>query len=196
MMSKKIIYTLVGLALVFFVGSLIIFLKSSSDSKPKKPGILSEDKSVEEVHKQEIINVKIFFLTEESRLMKPKYYEFERPAIKLDLYRKYVNLLLSKEENYITPVPDGVTLRSLYYIEKSQLLVLDFSEDLINNFPAGTSSELEFIYFIVDNICYNFKEIKMVKFMISGNEYKELTGHIDMEHPFYPDFRYIKNQPE
>lgn len=193
-MSKKIVYTLVGLALVFFVGSLIIFLKSSSGVKQKKPGILAEEKSGEEVHEKEIINVRIFFLTEESRLMKPKFYEFERPAVKLDLYRKYVDLLLSREENYITPIPEGVTLRSLFYIEKSQLLILDFTEELINNFPAGTDSELEFIYFIVDNICYNFKEIKMVKFMISGNEVKELTGHIDMEHPFYPDFRNFKNQ--
>lgn len=195
-MSKKIIYTLVGLALVFFVGSLIIFLKSSSDVKKKKPGILAEDKTGEEVAEQELINLKVFFLREESRLMSPKYYEIERPAVTLDLYRKYIDLLLSREENYITPVPEGVRLRSLYFIEKRQLLVLDFSEDLINKFPAGTSAELEFIYFIVDNICYNFKEVKMVKFMISGNEYKELTGHIDMEHPFYPDFRYIKNQPE
>ena len=42
-MNKKIIYSLVGLALIFFVGSLIIFLKSSSDSKKEEAGILTED---------------------------------------------------------------------------------------------------------------------------------------------------------
>ncbi len=193
-MNKKIIYSLVGLALIFFVGSLIIFLKSSSDSRKEEAGILTEDDSREEVKEQEFLKVKVFFLTEESRLMRPVQYEIEQLHIKRDLYRKFIDLLMKGEKNYITPVPGGVKLRSLYFIERRQLLVLDFSDELINEFPGGSSAELEFIYFMVDNICYNFEEVKMVKFLISGNEYKELAGHIDMENPFYPDYRYLRDE--
>ena len=193
-MNKKIIYSLVGLALIFFVGSLIIFLKSSSDSRKEEAGILTEDDSREEVKEQEFLKVKVFFLTEESRLMRPVQYEIEQLPIKRDLYRKFIDLLMKGEKNYITPVPGGVKLRSLYFIERRQLLVLDFSDELINEFPGGSSAELEFIYFMVDNICYNFEEVKMVKFLISGNEYKELAGHIDMENPFYPDYRYLRDE--
>ena len=193
-MNKKIIYSLVGLALIFFVGSLIIFLKSSSDSRKEEAGILTEDDSREEVKEQEFLKVKVFFLTEESRLMRPVQYEIEQLHIKRDLYRKFIDLLMKGEKNYITPVPGGVKLRSLYFIERRQLLVLDFSDELINEFPGGSSAELEFIYFMVDNICYNFEEVKMVKFLISGNEYKDLAGHIDMENPFYPDYRYLRDE--
>ena len=193
-MNKKIIYSLVGLALIFFVGSLIIFLKSSSDSKKEEAGILTEDDSREEVKEQEFLKVKVFFLTEESRLMRPVQYEIEQLPIKRDLYRKFIDLLMKGEKNYITPVPGGAKLRSLYFIERRHLLVLDFSDELINEFPGGSSAELEFIYFMVDNICYNFEEVKMVKFLISGNEYKELAGHIDMENPFYPDNRYLRDE--
>jgi spore germination protein GerM len=193
-MNKKIIYSMVGLALIFFVGSLIIFIKSSSDSKKKEIGVLTEDNSQEEFKEQEFLKVKVFFLTEESRLMRPVQYEIEQIPIRQDLYRKFIDLLIKGEENYITPVPEGVKLRSIYFIERRELLVIDFSEELISEFPGGTTAELEFIYFIVCNICYNFKEVKMVKFLISGNEYQELAGHIDMENPFYPDFRYLSNE--
>lgn len=191
-MSKKIIYSLVGLALIFFVGSLLIFLKSSKEAKTKEPGILTQDNVREEVNVQALIKFKIFFLTEESRWMRPVQYEIERPVVREELYRKFIELLLAGKENYIVPAPEGVKLRTLFYMEKKQMLVLDFTEDLNNNFPAGTSVELEFIYFMVDNICFNFKEVKMVKFLISGNEYRVLTGHIDMENPFYPDYRFFR----
>ncbi len=193
-MSKKIIYSLVGLALIFFIGSLIIFLKSSSESKKKEPGILTANDTREDIEIPELLAVKVFFLTEESRLMRPVQYELERSSIYQDFYRKYIDLLLKGEENYITPVPEGVMLRSVYYVEKRQLLVVDFNEELIGKFPPGSTAELEFIYFVVNNICYNFKEIKKVKLLFSGNEYKELTGHINMESPFYPDYGYIRDQ--
>jgi spore germination protein GerM len=102
-----------------------------------------------------------------------------------------VNLLIKGEENYISPIPEGIQLRSLYYIEDENLLVLDFNEELIVKFPAGTNTELEFIYFFVDNFCYNFKEIKKVMFLVAGNNIKSLSGHIDMEGPFYPNYGYI-----
>lgn len=191
-MSKKIIYSLVGLAVIFFIGSLLIFLKSGKEAKTKGPGILTQDNVREEVQVQEFIKFKIFFLTEESRWMRPVQYEIERPVVREELYRRFIELLLTGKENYIVPVPGGVKLRTLFYMEKKQMLVLDFTEELAVNFPAGTGTELEFIYFIVDNICYNFKEVKMVKFLISGNEYRTLTGHIDMENPFYPDFKFFR----
>lgn len=193
-MSKKIIYTMVGLALVFFIGSLFIFLKSSTDSKKKPRDVLDEEKSQELVIEPEFKIVNIFFFTEESRFMKPIQYKIEQPAIKQELYKKFLDLLIKGEENYITPIPDGVELRGLYFIEKKQLLVLDFNEQLISKFPGGTTMELEFIYYIVDNICYNFKEVRMVKFMVSGNECKVLSGHIDMDNPFYPDYRYLRDE--
>lgn len=193
-MSKKIIYSLVGLALFFFIGSLIIFLKSGKEVEIKDPGIVTQDNVREEVKEKEFIKVKAFFLTEESRWMRSVDYEIERPPIREDLYREYIDLLFAGKENYIVPVPEGVKLRTLFYIEKTQLLILDFTEELLNNFPSGSETELEFIYFFVDNICFNFKEVKMVKFLISGNETRVLTGHVDIENPFYPEYRYFRQE--
>lgn len=191
-MNKKLIYSLVGLALVFFITSLFIFLKSGSDSK-KKEGVPLKDKSGKEIAAPSIIKVKTFFFIETSRFMRPVQQEIELTGIKQECYQEFIDLLIKGKENYISPVPGGTRLRSVYFIEKQKMLVLDFNEELILNFPAGTTSELEFIYFIVDNICFNFKEVSKVKFLISGNEYRTLSGHIDMENAFYPDYRYLRD---
>jgi len=142
----------------------------------------------------EFIKVKLFFLSETSPYLRPVYREIEVPEIREELYRKFVSLLLAGDSGHITPVPDGVQLRSLHYLVAPQMLLLDFSESLGSAFPGGTTAELEFIYFMVDNICYNFREIKKIKFLIGGNESKTLAGHIDLERPFFPDFAWLKDE--
>lgn len=191
-MNKKIIYSLIGLALVFFVTSLFIFLKSGKESKKVQTAPLKNEAG-EELIEASVMKVKAFFFVEASRFMHPVEYEIQLSGIRKENYRKFIELLLKGKENYITPIPEGVQLRTIYLIERQNMLVVDFTEELIHNFPAGTASELEFIYFFVNNICYNFKEVKKVKFLIAGNEYQTLSGHIDIEHPFYPNFRYLKD---
>ncbi|MGD2085646.1 MAG: GerMN domain-containing protein [Candidatus Aminicenantes bacterium] len=191
-MNKKVIYSLIGLALIFFATSLFIFLKSGKESK-KVQGAPLENEAGEELKESPLVKVKAFFFVETSRFMRPVEYEIQFSTIRRENYRKFIELLLKGEEKYITPIPEGVQLRTIYLIERQNMLVVDFTEELIHNFPAGTTSELEFIYFFVNNICYNFKEIKKVKFLIAGNEYRTLSGHIDIEHPFYPNFRYLRD---
>ncbi len=191
-MNKKLIFSLVGLALVFFITSLFIFLRSGSGSKKAAPGP-SKDTPGEEIIESSIIDVKAFFFIETSRFMRPVPHEIELTGIKEECYRQFVELLIKGEEKYISPVPEGVRLRGIYFVKRKKMLVVDFSEELIHKFPGGSSAELEFIYFIVDNICFNFKEIKKVKFLVSGNEYRTLSGHINIENSFYPDYSYLRD---
>jgi len=142
----------------------------------------------------EFIKVKLFFLSETSQYLQPVYREIEVPEIREELYKKFIALLLAGDTGHITPVPGGVQLRSLHYLGAREMLLLDFTEPLASAFPGGTSAELEFIYFMVDNICYNFREIKKVKFLIGGNESKTLAGHLDLERPFFPDFAWLKDE--
>jgi hypothetical protein len=142
----------------------------------------------------EFIKVKIFYFNETTTVMQPVFREIEVPEIRAELYRKFVSLLLTGDDARIAPVPAGAQLRSLHHLDNKEMLVLDFNELLAASFPGGATAELEFIYFITDNICYNFREIKKVKFLIGGNESKTLAGHIDLEKPFFPDFDWLKDE--
>ena len=142
----------------------------------------------------QFIKVKLFYFSETSVYMQPVFREIEIPGIREDLYRRFIALLLAGDASRITPVPAGVQLRGLYFLAAREMLVLDFNEQLGTDFPGGTTAELEFIYFMVDNLCYNFREIKKVKFLIGGNESKSLDGHIDLEKPFYPNFEWLQGE--
>lgn len=190
-MNKKLIYVLVALAFVFFVTSLIVFLKSKKETGHRE--IRDREAEIQkETVETRFKKVKLFFYTSGSRYMSPVLEELESSKIKSDMYRKLIHSIMRGREDYITPIPRGLRLRTLYYVEKEKCLVLDFNDNLVTRFPPGSTAELECIYFFVDNICFNFKEVKKVKFLVSGNEYETISGHIDIENPFFPDYRYLR----
>ena len=191
MTAKARNYMLISIAVFLFAALLVVVCSRKKAERPEA-GILS--KITEDGASAEFIKVKLFYYSEASNFLQPVYREIQVPEIREELYKKFIELLLAGSDGLIIPVPDGVQLRSVYYLQKMEMLVLDFNDNLINAFPGGTAAELEFIYFIVDNICYNFKEIKKVKILSGGNENKTLAGHIDLEKPFFPDFNWIKSE--
>jgi spore germination protein GerM len=191
MTEKARNYLLISIAVFVFTALLVVVC---SRKKAERPGPEILSKVVSEGFSTEFIKVKLFYFNASSSFLQPVYREIEVPEIRESLYKKFIDLLLAGNSGLITPVPDGVQLRSVFYLQKMEMLVLDFNDNLINAFPGGTAAELEFIYFIVDNICYNFKEIKKVKILSGGNENKTLAGHIDLEKPFFPDYGWLKDE--
>jgi hypothetical protein len=182
---------LISIAVVFFAALMVVVVCSRKKTERPEPEILS--KIAAGGATVQFIKVKLFYYSETSALLQPIEREIEVPEIREELYKKFIGLLLTSGGGLIIPLPDGVQLRSVFYLPKREMLVLDFNDNLINAFPGGTAAELEFVYFIVDNICFNFQEIKKVKILSGGNENKTLAGHIDLEKPFFPDYSRIKN---
>jgi len=176
---------------IIVLGILLLLIFSGKKAGRREPEILS--KTTADGILAEFIKVKLFYYAESSSLLQPVYRELRVPDIREELYKKFIELLLSGGDGMIVPVPAGVQLRSVYYLQKTEMLVLDFNEHLISAFPGGTAAELEFIYFIVDNICFNFKEIKKVKLLSGGNEHRTLGGHIELEKAFFPDYSRLKS---
>ena len=191
MTAKARNYLFIAIA-IFIFAALLVVVCSRKKAEHPEPEILS--KTIEDGSRIEFIKVKLFYYSESSSFLQPVYREIEVPEIREGLYKKFIDLLLAGNNGLIIPVPDGVQLRSVFYLQKMAMLVLDFNDNVINAFPGGTAAELEFIYFIVDNICYNFKEIMKVKILSGGNEQKTLAGHIDLEKPFFPDYNWLKDE--
>lgn len=179
-----------GIAAVFLAALLLLLRRKPAVFQPEQ--LSHADSKGSGI--AEFLKVKVFYLSETSLAMRPVYREIEVPEVREELYRRFVSLLLAGDEGHSAPVPSGAQLRSLHYLGGKEMLVLDFNELLAASFPGGTTAELEFIYFMVDNICYNFREIKKVKFLIGGNESKTLAGHVDLERPFFPDFGWLRDE--
>jgi len=192
-MTKKSRTALLISLAAFFVIALLAVLLFRKKPAGFEPELLNKA-GVSGAVLTQFIKVKLFYFSETSDYLQPVYREIEVPEIREELYKKFIALLLAGDSGHITPVPNGVQLRGAYYLDSKEMLVLDFNELLGSSFPGGTTAELEFIYFLVDNLCYNFGEIKKVKFLIGGNESKTLAGHIDLEKPFFPNFDWLKGE--
>jgi spore germination protein GerM len=71
--------------------------------------------------------------------------------------------------------------------------VVDFSKELADGLPGGSSSEMTAVYSVVDTISFNFHQIKKVKFLLEGQDVETLKGHLDLRAPLEPDFQLEKN---
>jgi hypothetical protein len=189
-MNKRFMYILFTLSAVFFVVSLIVYIGSGRHAAKLQP----ESEKVISAAKRdsgETAKVKLFFFEEASTAAVAVNRDLPVPLARESIYRHFIDLLINTGKNYLSPCPEGVMVRGVFLVKKSGMLVIDFSENLKTLMPGGSSGEAEFIYFFVDNLCYNFKEIKKVKFLIGGSEVKSLNGHIDLEQSFYPDFAFL-----
>ncbi len=180
-----------GIAAIILLAALLLLLRRKPAAFEPEQVSRANDKGSGIA---EFLKVKVFYLAETSLAMRPVFREIEIHELREEMYRRFISLLLGGDETHAAPVPSGTQLRSLHYLRAKEMLVLDFNELLAASFPGGTTAELEFIYFMVDNICYNFREIKKVKFLIGGNESKTLAGHVDLEKPFFPNFEWLQDE--
>jgi hypothetical protein len=193
-MNKRLIYILIILSGLFFLLSLYLFFSSKAHeaAPPSAP-----EKTAPQVYvPMSLLKVKLFFFRESSEEMIPVNRVIEVPETREVLYRNFLNSLLAGEKGYIMPIPEGLTVRTLYYLPAKGLLVVDFDELLLTRFPGGTAAEEEFVYFIVNNICFNFKEIKKVRFFAGGNEIRSSSWHLDMEKAYLPDLSRLQTESD
>ncbi len=190
-MNRKLVVALVGLSAFFFLVSLAVFLRTGRGASGYEPEVVNKvaDDRSEVV---EFLKVRLFFLTEDSPLLQPVSRDIEIPAVREELYRRFVELLIAGAPGFVAPVPEGTKLRAVHFLPAASMLALDFQDSLLGLFPGGTAAECEFVYFLVNNLCVNFPEIKKVKFLLGGNEIRTLSGHLDLERPFYPDLSLLQ----
>lgn len=189
-MNKKQVWILVALASVLMVASLIMFL-GTKKKKETLPVPLQSQTEIPEAGQPRVKRMTLFFFTEKTAQMVPVSTDWTLPEQPSKIYLNFLELLFSGKEGYIVPYEGPFPLLQSFFLEPAGVLVLDFHEDILNQFPGGTHGECEFIYFVVDNICFNFPQVKKVQFLFGGNEQKTLGGHLDLERPFFPDYSYI-----
>lgn len=65
---------------------------------------------------------------------------------------------------------------------------IDFSRELQEGLPSGSSAEAAAVYSVVDTVSANFPQVKGVQFLIEGQKAESLKGHLDLRSPIVPDF--------
>ena len=182
--KKRIIWlsTLGALCLVL----ILLFILTLGGERSKAGQVYDfqpEDQSTEPM---EVTTVSLFFPSEEDDLLHPE--EREIPAyvsIAQQARRTIEELIKGPESDLINPIPPETKLRELYITGSGDAFV-DFTREIRENHPFGSSADIATIYSIVHSLTENFDEIKRVYILIDGGERETLGGHIDLRRPFLP----------
>ncbi len=88
-----------------------------------------------------------------------------------------------------SPLPKGANLLSAEV--KGDIAYLNFSKELKDNFPGGSTNEMLVVYGIVNTAC-SLKKIKRVQILIEGKVIDSLGGHLEISAPLEPDTELVK----
>jgi hypothetical protein len=87
-------------------------------------------------------------------------------------------------------IPDGAQVRELYLLADGTAWA-DITADILK-VRGGATDELLAVYSIVDTLALNIPEIRRVGILVNGQTRRTLAGHLDLERPFDPEYRYLE----
>lgn len=142
--------------------------------------------------KHETMTVNLYFSNEEGLALKVEKREIAK-GILLKEIEEGINALIDGPRGKLTPtIPDGAKLLGVEV--KDGVVFLNFSKEISEKHPGGSSAEIQTVYSIVNTATLNFPDIKKMQILIEGKKTKTLAGHIDISFPLSPDKGFIKGQ--
>jgi germination protein M len=81
-------------------------------------------------------------------------------------------------------LPASVRLRGVFVHDNTA--VIDFSQELIEDFSGGTTAEYMLISSLVQTVCANFPRVEAVRILVEGEEIESIGGHLSTAEPLRP----------
>ncbi len=105
--------------------------------------------------------------------------------------RQVVELLVRRSASF----PGGVEVREVF-ITSQGVAYIDFSPELVQDHPGGTSAEELTVFGLSHTLVVNFPIIKTVKILVEGREIQSIAGHLDLTIPYgrAPDYLRPKSE--
>ncbi len=125
------------------------------------------------------------YLVDEKRIIKNVFSQQQK------IRRTVEELIKGPKGKLIRTIPSATRLKDVR-IDSDGVVWLDFSSNLSQDHPGGSSSEIMTVYSIVNTVLLNFNEVAKVRILIDGAEVKTLAGHIDCSKPFLVDKDFVK----
>jgi len=182
--------------LVFLLAVLaFLFFKNSGRERIEKAEELPKPPvSTEAPAEKAMRKVTLFFLREEdSKLIPEERWIVSDPSAVREAEEAMAELIKGSQTGLVSSLPAETKLVQLF-ITKEGVAYVDFSKDLVDKHPSGSTAEISTVYSIVNSLAYNFKPIKKVFILIEGEERETLGGHISLDHPFLPDYSLISRE--
>lgn len=142
------------------------------------------------------INATLYYVSEDGLSLPgiQREISFGEPIV--DQARRIVEAqLAAAPPPYVSPVPAGTSLRTLFIGERGDAFV-DLSGEVRGKHPGGALGELFTVYAIVNAITVNLPAITRVQILIDGKEADTLAGHVDLRHPLQKNLKWTELQTD
>jgi spore germination protein GerM len=182
-------WSLFGLSVIVVLVLAVVLFRGEGGEKIKAVAeVVPAETEPEPVSPGKARTVTLFFLSEDDSLLHPEEREILADSSIVGEAKQVVEeLIRGSERGLVNPLPPETRLRQLF-VTKEGVAYLDFSKDIIEKHPSGSSAELGTVYSIVNTMVYNFKPIKKVFILVEGSEKETLGGHINLSQAFVPQF--------
>jgi len=176
-----------GLSVIFLLVLVFIFFRGGGQQKIKPAAEISPLENAAEPDQPRASKVvTLFFLSEEDNLFHPEQRQIlTSPSVVQEAEQVVAELIKGSDKGYLSSLPPETKLRQLF-ITKEGVAYVDFSRELYEKLPSGSSAELATVYSIVNSLTYNFNPIKKVFILVEGGEKETLGGHISLRQAFAP----------
>jgi spore germination protein GerM len=182
-LAVAVITAVVGLALLSVYGPRIFpgILKTRISRPRIKPPAIKESRYIS-----------VYFSNEDGTYLRAETRSIDRGTIETEAAEAIRTLIEGPGDRDLgATVPIGASLLSLK-VEGSTAYA-DFSAELVDRHPGGSSGEIQTVYSIVNTLTFNFPAIKEVQILVEGKAVKTLAGHIDVTAPLGPDMAVVRD---
>lgn len=144
----------------------------------------------EESPSSDRLRVTLFF-PDDAGTLKPEKRDLPLEGTTADQARLVVEALLEGPRGRLTPaLPRDATLRA-FYLRDTGTAYVDLDVAFARGVSAGSEDALLAVWSITDTLAVNFADVQRVKFLVEGEEVRDLGGHLDLSRPLVPDLRRV-----
>ena len=164
---KKIIIILLCILTVILT---VFFIRKTKNEKSNYEEIEPEQEILEKQERQTIVS--LYFINKNTRSLEPEARLIDVKDLVENPYGELINLLLgeSKNDNLESAIPSGTILLGAEM--SGNTLVINFSEEFINNHRGGKEEEEKTIEILVNTLT-ELTEVNEIKILINGEENRE-----------------------
>ena len=182
------------LIILFFLGfGLFLFSTFRHDIlKGFKPKEVKQSKETKQSIPEKKKNVILYFSDAEGEfLIGEKRAVSQGSSLQEEAKETVVELIHGPSGKLIPTLPSKTKLIALQ-VDNQGLAKVDFSRNLTQDHPGGSSAEIMTVYSVVNSLALNFPEIKRVQILVEGKEIETITGHLSLNKPLDPNPKLIK----
>jgi spore germination protein GerM len=134
---------------------------------------------------QRVRIVTIYFGSADGEALVPEQRRLPSSKSMPDNLRSLIEGLISgPREGGTATLPASVRVRGVFINDKTA--VIDFSRELVDDFPGGTTAEYMLISSLVQTVCANFPQVEAVRILVEGEEVETIGGHLSAAGPLTP----------